>query len=507
MTFQPPRLGPGMIYIRSLDGLFRSHPDLVKVAEVEPQTLWTKGTAPDALPHGSPGELRHLQALPQSLLTHGVGCPVGGTICDQQDQAPLFRAWTEAVNAAWTSEHLSIFHVHGARGAQPCGFLMPPLQTDAGVSLAAENITHRQATLGKPFAFETGVNYFASKSFEMPDGEFFAAVAEAADCGILLDLTNLWANHKNGRAKISDVVSHLPLERIWEVHLAGLQFAHGHWLDAHSNGIDDDLLEIAFDVVSDLPNLGAIIFEIAPDRLSTFDQKAVLQEIEKINRLWERARTQPAATATKSQPFAQPLAPSPEEWERLIANRMLPSEDQPPINGDRPHLRESDERIFALYVELAASFRRGAVAELMENTTKLLLLGIGEAKLRQLMDNYIASTPPAAFPSDEALRFRRFLESNLPPVPGLDDLSKFEATLIASAADSKPMQVEVTNDIDVMLSEIAAGRLPPPSMDHPRTLLEISVDPVPSIRVLRSAPAVPSHSASHRPAHPPVSPR
>ena len=183
---------------------------------------------------------------------------------------PQFRAWTEALNAPWTSEHLSIFHVRGPSGEQPCGFLMPPLQTEAGVSLAARNITRRAAALGKPFAFETGVNYFAPRSCEMPDGEFFRAVAEAADCGILLDLTNLWANHKNGRAEIHDVLVRLPFERVWEVHLAGLEFAHGHWLDAHSNGIDDELVDIASDVVADLPNLGAIIFEIAPDRIDQF---------------------------------------------------------------------------------------------------------------------------------------------------------------------------------------------------------------------------------------------
>ena len=482
MTFQPPRLGPGMIYLRPLDGLFRSHADLISVAEVEPQTLWTKGTAPDSLPRGSPGELRHLQALPQRLLIHGVGCPIGGSICDQEGQMPHFRAWTEALNAPWTSEHLSIFHVRGARGRQPCGFLMPPLQTEAGVELAAVNIRRRAAVVGLPFAFETGVNYFSSKPFEMPDGEFFAAVAETADCGILLDLTNLWANHKNGRAKISDVIARLPRERIWEVHLAGLQFAHGHWLDAHSNGIDDELVEIASDVVADLPNLGAIIFEIAPDRLSAFGERAVLLEMEKVHGLWEKSRTGSAAAATERRSFTQPPAPAPEEWERLIANQMLPAEDQPPVNSELPDLLKSDERAFSLYLTLAASFRRGAVAELMENTTKLLLLGMGEVKLREFMDMYVAATPPAAFPTDEALNFRRFLEASLPAVPGLDDLSKFEAALIAAAADGRSMRVELSKDIDAMLGEIAIGRLPGPSTDRPGTVLEIAVDPVPVIR-------------------------
>src|SRR5882757_6960742 len=87
------------------------------------------------------------EGLPQNFLTHGVGCPIGGTICDQEQQTPQFRVWTEALNAPWTSEHLSVFRVRGASGERPCGFLMPPLQTEAGVSLAATNITDRTAAL------------------------------------------------------------------------------------------------------------------------------------------------------------------------------------------------------------------------------------------------------------------------------------------------------------------------------------------------------------------------
>src|SRR6201995_4109279 len=327
MAFAPPRLGPGAIYLRSLEGLFRSHADLIKVAEIEKQSLWTKGTATGALPRGSPEELRHLHALPQHVLMHGVGCPIGGTICDQVRHVPYFRTWSEALNAPWTSEHLSILHLHGSNGEEPCGFLMPPLQTEAGARLAVRNITRRAAALGKPFAFETGVNYFAPRSCEMPDGEFFRTIAEAADCGILLDLTNLWANHKNGRADIHDVLACLPLERVWEVHLAGLEFAHGPWLDAHSNGVDDELVEIASDVVADLPNLGAIIFEIAPDRLDRFGERNWLTEMEKVQRLWDKSRGAIRCEARKKEASRRALdgraTPSPEDWERTLAEKLL----------------------------------------------------------------------------------------------------------------------------------------------------------------------------------------
>jgi uncharacterized protein (UPF0276 family) len=484
MAFQPPRLGPGAIYLRSLDSVYRTNSDLIKVVEIEPQTLWTKGTIPGSIPRGNAVELRHVSALPQKLLTHGVGSPVGGTICDQERHVPEFRKWTEQLRSPWTSEHLSILDVRGARGEQPCGFLMPPLQTDQQVELAATNIKRRAAALALPFAFETGVNYFSQGECEMADGDFFAAVAEAADCGILLDLTNLWANHRNGRARIDDILARLPLERVWEVHLAGLEFAHGYWLDAHSNGIDPELAELALDVVANLPNLGAIIFEISPDRTAAFGAKAFLKEMEKLNRLWDAVRDVPVATPNALHRIAGSQAPSPEEWERFIANRMLPPWDRPSVGVESMLDTANDEQSFKLYAWLAASFRRGAIAELLENTTRLLLVGMGESALRDLMDRYVAATPPVAFPTDEALSFRRYMLAHPVSVPGLEDVLKFESALIEATVDAVPTRVDVSTDIDMALGEIRAGRLPGPSSKRPGTVLEVGVSPAPFVRAL-----------------------
>jgi uncharacterized protein (UPF0276 family) len=480
MAFRPPRLGPGAIYLRALDRVFRSRSDLIKVAEIEPQTLWTKGTLPGSRPRGNPRELSYVAGLPQRFLTHGVGCPVGGTICDQD--MGEFRQWPEQLDAPWTSEHLSILDIEGAAGSQPCGFLMPPLQTDAGVDLARKNIVARAAALGRPFAFETGVNYFPPRDCEMPDGEFFKAVAESADCGILLDLTNLWVNDRNGRAKIADVLAAIPLERVWEIHLAGVEFEHGYWLDAHSRGIDPAVAEIAADIAGSLPNLGAIIFEVAPDHMSRVGEKTFLSEMETLHRIWEKTAPAAVAPARHRTASLRSNAPTPEAWERLIAQHMLPPEDRP--RGSGMNTAPSDEQSFSLYNLVSATFRRGAIAELLENTTRLLLIAMGEQALRDFLDRYIAATPPVAFPTDEAVSFGRYMDANPMQVPGLADLLKFEMALIEAAANARTIQITVEKNIDAMVTDLAAGRLPGRSSDLPPTVLEIGVDPAPFVRVL-----------------------
>ena len=428
--------------------------------------------------------MRELATLPQSRLTHGIGYPLGGTICDQERHIGEFRRWTEELGSPWTSEHLNILEVLGASGPEVTGFLMPPLQNEAEVAVAATNIRRRAAAIGRPLAFETGTNYFTPRPSEMGDGDFFAAIAEAADCGILLDLNNLWINEKNGRAKIGDVLAKIPVERVWELHLAGAEFAHGHWLDAHSGGVDPELAMIAADFVGDLPNLGAIIFEIAPDRVAKFGATAFLREMETLQSLWEKTRRVPTVPTSDSARFAVPesIGLTPEEWERLIAVKLLPACYRP--SASNAQLTASEEQSFELYVKLAKSFRHGAIAELLKNTIRLLLTAIGEAALHEFLDDYTATVAPTTFPSDEALNFGRFVDSSGLSVPGLRDILAFERASIEAAADGRAVQVRLTRAIDLLLGDVIAGRVPEPCPGCSPVVLELSVDPEPSVRLI-----------------------
>ncbi len=111
----------------------------------------------------------------------------------------------------------------------------------------------------EPIAFENPVSYLPPHPAEIPDGEFAAEVAEAADCGILLDLHNLLCNERNGRQSVAEYCRSIPLERVWEIHLAGGQLERGFWLDAHSGIVEPALLEIVAELVPRLPALRADI--------------------------------------------------------------------------------------------------------------------------------------------------------------------------------------------------------------------------------------------------------
>src|SRR5262249_40950761 len=84
----------------------------------------------------------------------------------------------------------------------------------------------------------------------------------------------------------------------------------------------------------------------------------------------------------------------------------------------------------------------------------LLLLVLGKEALKDFIDSYVGRTPSAAFPTDEAVQFRNFLQANPPPIAGLDDMLKFEASAVEAAANNSPVRLTLNKDIDSMLAEL-----------------------------------------------------
>ncbi|MEK6375420.1 MAG: DUF692 family multinuclear iron-containing protein [Acidobacteriota bacterium] len=285
MPLPLPDLGVGIVHFSGLEALFKESASLIDVVEIEPQTLWRRRGAGRYEPDRD--AMARFAALPQPKLVHGVGCPVGGSVPPEETQVALFAGAIGDFAAPWASEHLSFNRAYGEEAAFNAGFLLPPLQTRGGAEAAAASVRALAARLPVPFAIETGVNYLRPRADEMTDGAFVAAVADGADCGILLDLHNLWANERNGRQGVREFLAEIPLQRVWEVHLAGGFPYAGYWLDAHSGAMPDELAELAREVVPLLPNLHAIIFEMLPQFAERLGSAGFRRQLEIAHELWE----------------------------------------------------------------------------------------------------------------------------------------------------------------------------------------------------------------------------
>lgn len=189
------------------------------------------------------------------LVPHAVSTYIGSA--DGLDRAQLrrLRRLADAVDAPWVTDHLC----WGAAGGRTSHDLLPLPSTPAVVRLCADAIRAVQDALGRPFAIENVSSYLAWRESTMPEWEFVAAVADAADCGILLDVNNVYVAAVNHGFDPRTYLAHVPAARVVQLHLAGHSVEDGYLLDTHDQPVADPVWALFAEALARLGPIPTII--------------------------------------------------------------------------------------------------------------------------------------------------------------------------------------------------------------------------------------------------------
>jgi uncharacterized protein (UPF0276 family) len=174
------------------------------------------------------------------IVQHGVSLSIGST--DPLDRAYLteLRALTRRTRTPWLSDHLC----WGGAGGVHLHDLLPLPYTERAVKWVANRARAVQDFLWVRFAIENVSSYMTYASSEMTEWEFLSAVAEEADCGILLDVNNIYVSSYNHGFDPNAYVDGVPHERVVQVHLAG-HTNHGKYiLDTHDDHVIDPVWDL-----------------------------------------------------------------------------------------------------------------------------------------------------------------------------------------------------------------------------------------------------------------------
>jgi uncharacterized protein len=454
-----PELGIGVVYTPSLEPLIEAGQEQIQVLEIEPQPFWFKTSSPENPYCLNKKIFERIQQYSQPKIIHSVGLPIGSTLPLEEDFIDCLIESVKEIKPAWVSEHLSFNRIKNQEREFNTGFLLSPIQTPEAVKIAAANINYLRDRLNIPFAFETGVNYLQPLPGEMTDGSFFAAVAETADCGILLDLHNLWCNEKNGRSSVRQVIAELPRDRVWELHLAGGQFLQGYWLDAHSGIVPTPVMELAAEIIPSLPNLKAIFFELSENHLQTkhFPVDLLLIQIQQLQQLWDlRCNQKDIITELPSSPVFKPHAhlPSVSEWEEALGCLTA----KQPTNIELANI--NSDRGVKILQDLVSAMRGGTAVNALKLSSRLLMLSLGKANFRQLLEKFWQTTPPEIFATEEAKNLANYLKLSDLNIPYLDELLNFELAGYQVLIKNSPQKVKFSCEPMNLLDALANNYLP-----------------------------------------------
>jgi uncharacterized protein len=457
-----PELGVGLVYWSELEPLLQSREGLISVIEIEPQSFWYELDR-DRNSYLIDAEMmQRLCSLPQPKLIHSVGIPVGATRSPIDRQGDLLRKMLSSLNSPWMSEHLSFNRAKiGVNEASFTGFLLPPLQTFAGVDVAVESIRTLVDILSVPFAFETGVNYLRPRIGELKDGEFVNLIATESDCGILLDLHNLWTNERNGRQSVEEFLSQIPLERVIEVHLAGGFEHHGFWLDAHSGEVPEPLWSLAKAIIPRLPNLKALIFEVMPMFLPRLGLDKVRQQLEKLHKLWDLRNPCVAFdidrlySSTRDSLQLPDLNIPIEHWENTLGNLAVGKSDDYALFNEL----QADPGV-EIIRSIVESVRSGMVADALKLSVTLIIISQGDLFLQELLKDFWRSKPLEMFGDAEGLGFANYLEKCDLNIKYFTEILAFEKAQLSSIRTGSLSIIKFPYNPIPLFESLLNGKLP-----------------------------------------------
>jgi uncharacterized protein (UPF0276 family) len=187
---------------------------------------------------------------------HGVGMSLGGV--DPLDWVYLDRVrdLAQRTRARAVSEHLAFTGHAGVHSHD----LLPLPWTGEALLHVAGRIRRIQEFLGSRILIENISAYIEYRDTELTEGEFLTELCNAADCGLLLDINNVYVNSVNNDRDPMQLLDAIPWQRVEEIHLAGHDARGDLLIDTHGSCVCDEVIEL-FEGVIDRAPLTPVLLE------------------------------------------------------------------------------------------------------------------------------------------------------------------------------------------------------------------------------------------------------
>jgi hypothetical protein len=227
-----PDLGVGVGFRRPhVAGVLRDRPPM-DWFEVISENYFGDGGAPRA----------NLEALRASyrVVPHGVSLSIGGTDSLDTDHLARLAALVRRIDAPWCSDHLCWTGIAGVDVHD----LLPMPFTRGALDHVVERVKRVQGTVGVPFALENASSYMEYAESTMPEHAFLAELVERADCGLLLDVNNVYVSAHNHGFDAEAYVDAMPADRVVQIHVAGHADRGPYLLDTHGDHVKREVWDL-----------------------------------------------------------------------------------------------------------------------------------------------------------------------------------------------------------------------------------------------------------------------
>ena len=174
------------------------------------------------------------------MVMHGVSLSIGSADPLNLSYLADLKKLADRVQPCWISDHLCWTGVHGLNTHD----LLPLPYTEETLRHVVERVQQVQEFLGCRILIENPSSYVAFSDSPIPEWEFLAALAEQADCLLLLDINNVYVSAFNHGFDALRYIHHIPVERVCQFHLAGHLNRGDYIIDTHDHAVIDPVWQL-----------------------------------------------------------------------------------------------------------------------------------------------------------------------------------------------------------------------------------------------------------------------
>ncbi|MEJ2362789.1 MAG: DUF692 domain-containing protein [Gammaproteobacteria bacterium] len=220
------------------------------------------------------------------MVMHGVSMSIGSVEPLNMDYLRQLKALMQRVEPMWISDHLCWTGVDGINLHD----LMPMPYTEEAIEHICERVSQVQDFLGRRMLLENVSSYLTYSDSQLSEWEFLSEVAQRADCLILLDINNIYVSAYNHQFDPLTYLNAIPIDRVYQFHLAGHTQEKDLIIDTHDQPIVDPVFELYAHAVArfgkvstmierddNIPPLSELLDELA--RVRTIGEQQLKQHV------------------------------------------------------------------------------------------------------------------------------------------------------------------------------------------------------------------------------------
>lgn len=267
-------------------GIGLRSPHIQEVLQTKPDIGWLEVHAENFFCEG--GAVIHYLEMVRAqypLSLHGVGLSLGSADPLKENHLQQLKSLADRIQPGLISEHVSWSSIDGTF----MNDLLPVPYTEESLAVLVQHINHTQEYLAREILVENPSSYLTFHESSIPEWEFMAELSKQSDCGILLDINNIYVSSVNHDFDAKVYIDAIPADRVGEIHLAGhsQQEVDGKviLIDTHSDHVIPavwDLYRYALDKIGKKPTLIEWDIDIPPLSVLLQEAEKAQHEIEQI---------------------------------------------------------------------------------------------------------------------------------------------------------------------------------------------------------------------------------